>query len=184
MESISPLFGTNAQVLKKAAATKAAIDTSLPYLAQSHCLHLSCHGYFNFTQPQLSALILADSEVSPLPDDADPTRYLRTDNTGDKKSGLDLSKCLTLLNLFQLDLRQTRLVALSACETGLSDFSSQSDEFVGLSTGFLFAGSNSVIGTLWTVSDITTGLLMTQFYRLLKQQSAQEPSLDVAIALK
>jgi CHAT domain-containing protein len=74
-------------------------------------------------------------------------------------------------------------VALSACETGLSDIKSASDEFVGLSTGFLFAGCNSVIGTLWTVPDISTGLLMAHFYRLLKAPSLQGSG-GVALALK
>ncbi|MFN9937977.1 MAG: CHAT domain-containing protein, partial [bacterium] len=74
-------------------------------------------------------------------------------------------------------------MALSACETGLSDIKNASDEFVGLSTGFLFAGCNSVIGTLWTVPDISTGLLMTRFYRLLKAQTHQASG-GVALALK
>jgi CHAT domain-containing protein len=88
------------------------------------------------------------------------------------------------LDLFQLDLRQARLVALSACETGLSGPNSLSDEFVGLSSGFLYAGCNSVIGTLWTVNDLSTGLLMGEFYRLLKQQEQTQQRTDVALALK
>ena len=75
-------------------------------------------------------------------------------------------------------------MALSACETGLSELNSLSDEFVGLSSGFLYAGCNSVIGTLWTVDDLSTGLLMGEFYRLLKQQEQTQPSTDVALALK
>jgi CHAT domain-containing protein len=180
VEAIRPLFGPQSTVLKQHAATKAALERSHSSLASSTCLHFSCHGTFNFDQPQLSALILADSHVDSQPDDADPDRYLpQLDG-----SALDLTRCLTLLDLFQLDLRQARLVALSACETGLTDFNSLSDEFVGLSSGFLFAGCNSVIGTLWTVSDISTGLLMAEFYRLLKQQEQTQRQTDVAIALK
>jgi CHAT domain-containing protein len=148
-------------------------------LAASHCLHFSCHGYFNFTEPLRSALLLADSTVHSLPADADPSQYLPISDGG----AIDLHQCLTLLDLFQLDLRQARLVALSACETGLSDIKSASDEFVGLSTGFLFAGCNSVIGTLWTVPDISTGLLMAHFYRLLKAPTVQGGG-GVSLALK
>jgi CHAT domain-containing protein len=180
VEAIHPLFGAQPTVLKQHAATKAALERSISTLASSTCLHFSCHATFNFAQPQLSALILADSQVDSQPDDADPDRYL-TQLDG---SALDLTRCLTLLDLFQLDLRQARLVTLSACETGLSEINSLSDEFVGLSSGFLFAGCNSVIGTLWTVSDISTGLLMAKFYRLLKQQEKNQRQTDVAIALK
>ncbi|MCT0206428.1 CHAT domain-containing protein, partial [Synechococcus sp. CS-1332] len=180
VEAIHPLFGPKPTVLRQQAATKAALERSSSTLASSTCLHFSCHGTFNFAQPQLSALILADSYVDSQPDDADPDRYLPQLDGG----ALDLSRCLTLLDLFQLDLRQARLVTLSACETGLSEINSLSDEFVGLSSGFLFAGCNSVIGTLWTVSDISTGLLMAEFYRLLKQQEQTQRQTDVAIALK
>ncbi len=180
VEAIHPLFGPQPTVLRQQAATKAALERSSSTLASSTCLHFSCHGTFNFAQPQLSALILADSHVESQPDDADPDRYLpQLDG-----SALDLTRCLTLLDLFQLDLRQARLVTLSACETGLSEINSLSDEFVGLSSGFLFAGCNSVIGTLWTVSDISTGLLMAEFYRLLKQQEHTQRQTDVAVALK
>jgi CHAT domain-containing protein len=180
VETIHPLFGPKSTVLKQHAATKAALERSHSTLASSTCLHFSCHGTFNFAQPQLSALILADSHVDSQPDDADPDRYLHQLDG----SAIDLTKCLTLLDLFQLDLRQARLVVLSACETGLSEINSLSDEFVGLSSGFLFAGCNSVIGTLWTVSDISTGLLMAEFYRLLKLQEQTQRQTDVAIALK
>jgi CHAT domain-containing protein len=177
--SIQPLFGAHPTVLEGKAASRAQLERLASPLADSACLHFSCHGFFNFAEPLRSALLLADSTVHPLPADADPSQYLPTSDGG----AIDLHQCLTLLDLFQLDLRQARLVALSACETGLSDIKSASDEFVGLSTGFLFAGCNSVIGTLWTVPDISTGLLMAHFYRLLKAQTPQDSG-GVALALK
>ncbi|MFN6338367.1 MAG: CHAT domain-containing protein [Cyanobacteriota bacterium] len=180
MAEIQSLFAPRAKVLQRQEATKAALAQQSALLASSNCLHYACHGYFNFEKPELSALILAGSTVKPAPPDADANRYLAQRDGG----ALDLSQCLTLLDLFELDLRQARLVALSACETGLSELNSLSDEFVGLSSGFLYAGCNSVIGTLWTVNDLSTSLLMGEFYRLLKQQEQTQPSTDVALALK
>ena len=159
VEGIQSLFASKAKVLQRQEATKAAVLQQTAALASSNCLHFSCHGTFNFAKPGLSALVLASND-------------------------LNLNQCLTLLDLFELDLRQARLVALSACETGLSELNSLSDEFVGLSSGFLYAGCNSVIGTLWTVNDLSTGLLMGEFYRLLKQQEQTQPFTDVALALK
>jgi CHAT domain-containing protein len=181
VEAIQSLFtAKKPAVLKRSEATKRALEEQAGSLASSTCLHFACHGYFNFEQPQLSALILAGSRINLAPEDSDANRHWPQPDG----SALDLNQCLTLLDLFQLDLRQVRLVALSACETGLSEINSLSDEFVGLSSGFLYAGCNSVIGTLWTVNDLSTGLLMGQFYRLLKQQEQAQQRTEVALALK
>jgi CHAT domain-containing protein len=139
----------------------------------AHCAHFSCHGYFNFNQPLLSALLLADCELPPPPPEENPTRYLPLQNG----NTLDLTKCLTLADIFALDLRECRLVVLSACETGISDFNSISDEYISLPSGFLVAGSSSVVPTLWAVSDLSTSFLMIKFYQLLKA------GLSVSLAL-
>jgi CHAT domain-containing protein len=149
-------------ILVKNDAKKSVIDDSRLRIA--HCAHFSCHGYFNFNQPLLSALLLADCELPPPPPEENPTRYLPLRNG----STLDLTKCLTLADIFTLDFRECRLVVLSACETGISDFSSISDEYISLPSGFLVAGSSSVVPTLWAVSDLSTSFLMIKFYQLLK----------------
>ena len=147
-------------VLVKNEAKKSAIDPQR--LSNAHCAHFSCHGYFNFNQPLLSALLLADSHQ-------------------DAKT-LDLTKCLTLDDLFSLDLSQCRLVFLSACETGLTDLTSISDEYIGLPSGFLVAGSPSVVSSLWTVSDLSTALLTIKFYENL-QTSCRDSINRVSLAL-
>jgi len=118
VEAIQSLFtAKKPAVLKRSEASKRALEEQAGSLASSTCLHFACHGYFNFEQPQLSALILAGSRINLAPEDSDANRHLpQPDGTA-----LDLNQCLTLLDLFQLDLRQARLVALSACETGLSE---------------------------------------------------------------
>jgi len=63
-----------------------------------------------------------------------------------------------------IDLSFSRLVCLSACETGLADFRSNTDEFLGLSSGFLQAGAPGIISSLWKVEDLATTLLMGRFY--------------------
>ncbi len=90
---------------------------------------------------------------------------------------LDLDKCLTLDAIFTLNLERCRLVTLSACETGLIDINNTSDEYIGLPSGFLVAGSPSVVSSLWRVNDLSTTLLMIKFYQNLKSGST------VAIAL-
>ncbi|UNU25284.1 CHAT domain-containing protein [Microcoleus vaginatus] len=153
-------------------AKKLFIDNSR--LRITHCAHFSCHGYFNFNQPLLSALLLADCELPPPPPEENPTRYLPLQNG----NTLDLTKCLTFADIFDLDLRECRLVVLSACETGISEFNSISDEYISLPSGFLAAGSSSVVATLWAVSDLSASFLMIKFYQLLKA------GLSVSLALK
>ncbi len=120
-------------------------------LPLAHCNHFSCHGEFNLTSPLESALILANEER------------------------------LTLGEIFGLSLNQCRLVTLSACETGLTDPTSISDEYIGLPSGFLYAGAATVVSSLWTVKDLSTAFLMLKFYENF--QSSQKQAGDVAVAL-
>lgn len=55
------------------------------------------------------------------------------------------------------------LVVLSACETGQSRLH-RGDELIGLARAFIYAGTPSVLVSLWPVDDITTCLLMETFY--------------------
>ena len=154
-------------------AKKTTFNEQQTTLKTANCHHFSCHGYFNFENPILSALLFADCYLEPAPSPLDPSRHLRLE----KGQTLDLSECLTLGDVFTLDLRCCRLVTLSACETGLIDFQSNSDEYIGLPSGFLVAGSTNVVSSLWSVSDISTAILMIRFYQLLREGE------EVAIAL-
>ena len=62
---------------------------------------------------------------------------------------------------------------LSGCETGLGELSS-GDEFIGLTRAFIYAGTPSVVASLWKVDDASTAHLMSSFYKNLKTQSKVE----------
>lgn len=71
---------------------------------------------------------------------------------------------LTAYEVTQLELSQTSLVVLSACETGLGEI--QSGEGVwGLQRAFQLAGAKTVMGSLWKISDEATVTFMTAFYK-------------------
>ncbi|XZN97194.1 MAG: CHAT domain-containing protein [Microcoleus sp.] len=79
-------------------------------------------------------------------------------------------QCLTLKEIFaSLDLPLCRLVSLSACETGLVT-RVITDEYIGLASGFLYAGASNVVSSLWRVSDFSTAFLMIRFYQNLNNQ--------------
>ncbi len=142
-------------ILVEEQATKFSLVNSINYLEKlksSHCLHFACHGDFKEEFPLESYLRLAQNEL------------------------------LKLEDIFSLKLNRCRLVTLSACETGLTDHKSIGDEYIGLPSGFLYAGSPSVVSSLWKVDEVATAFLMIKFYEYLRQ-SPQQSEGSVAIAL-
>jgi len=67
---------------------------------------------------------------------------------------------------------EARLVVLSACQSGVSEFRSAPDEGLGLPLAFLQTGAAGVVATLWPVDDLRAALLMTRFYELLLPSGA------------
>jgi len=89
---------------------------------------------------------------------------------------------LSLEEIFNLDLRQYFLVTLSGCEIAAGGVSGAGGDFVGLSAGLLYAGTSSVVSSLWKVNDVSTLLLTSKFYENLGRFSRLQVG-DVAIAL-
>ena len=160
VETIGQLF-VEPQILDGDRASKETLLQE--QLNETQYLHFSTHGTFNFQQPLRSALLLANSSLA----------------TGETTP--DLDQCLTLGEIFDLDLRQCHLVTLSACETGIADLNSVSDEYISLPSGFLFAGSFNVVSSLWEVDPISTALLMIKFYQNhVEEKSEITPALNKA----
>ncbi|MEG4408610.1 CHAT domain-containing protein [Microcoleus sp. MON2_D5] len=90
-------------------------------------------------------------------------------------------RCLTLREIFaDLQLPQCSLVTLSACETGLTDSTAMTDEYIGLPSGFLYAGSMNVVSSLWAVDDFATAILMIKFYQELPDADSVAVALNAA----
>ncbi|MEG4804780.1 CHAT domain-containing protein [Microcoleus sp. ARI1-B5] len=220
VEAIAKSFNP-AEILSRPNASKTGLLQQIASLQNADIAHFSCHGFFDFLNPEKSALILAGAKVTPLnpPLLRGETREdfpLVSGETGEdlslisgeiqgketpplSKGGLGgvpseerryirsrrgetfhIAKCLTLTEIFDLQLSKCRLVALSACETGLTDARNTTDEYIGLTSGFFYAGATSVLSTLWAVNDVSTAILMIKFYELLRSESLP----PVAIALR
>jgi CHAT domain-containing protein len=86
------------------------------------------------------------------------------------ESGLRLAgnTVLTAREVLHLEGLHAHLVTLCGCETGISENRS-GDELIGLTRAFLYAGTPSLIVSLWRVADASTAFLMMQFYKYLRQ---------------
>jgi CHAT domain-containing protein len=83
---------------------------------------------------------------------------------------------LTAYEAAGLDLWGTRLVVLSACETGVGEVQN-GDGVYGLRRALVLAGSESQVMTLWQVSDDATRELMIEYYRRLQTGAARGEAL-------
>jgi CHAT domain-containing protein/predicted negative regulator of RcsB-dependent stress response len=94
-------------------------------------------------------------------------------------SGLLLSdRILTIADIFGMDINAD-MVVLSACNTAAGDISG-GDELVGMSRAFMYAGSPTVVASLWSVSDDSTMMLMKNFFEELKRGSSEAEAMQKA----
>jgi CHAT domain-containing protein len=116
-------------------------------------VHLAAHGEYNVFNQYYSAIHLAQPLSSQ--DEA-----LLENEDGH----------LEVHEIYGLDLRSAELVVLSACQTNIGEITqanrviSAGDEIVGLTRAFFFAGTPTVISSLWNVDDAATEQLMVAFY--------------------
>jgi CHAT domain-containing protein len=126
---------------------KEATEEKSKALSANHdVLHFATHAKLNEDDPLSSAVLLAKE---------------------DKEDGR-----LEVREIFGMDLK-ANLVVLSGCETGLGKLST-GDELVGLTRAFIYAGTPSVVASLWSVDDSSTAHLMASFYKNLKTMSKVE----------
>lgn len=85
---------------------------------------------------------------------------------------------LEVQEIFGLTLRAD-LIVLSACETGLGTLR-QGDELTGFTRAFIYAGTPSIITTLWQVNDRASYELMLAFYQSLKAGQSKAEALRQA----
>jgi CHAT domain-containing protein len=126
---------------------KEATETRSKALSPQHdILHFAAHAELEERDPLSSRILLA--------------------RDGEEDGNLEVRE------IFEMNLN-ANLVVLSACDTALGQLSS-GDELMGLTRAFIYAGTPSVIASLWKVDDASTASLMGSFYKNLKTKSKVE----------
>ena len=174
IQQISGLFDNNPKVFLEHQASE---DVAKNVVNPTY-LHIATHGYFledeegaktskdYVTNPLLKAgLILAGSENFLM--DGRPVN-----DAGD--DGI-----LTAYEAMNLKLDKTKLVVLSACETGLGQVKNGEGVY-GLQRAFKLAGAQSIVMSLWSVDDAATQELMSAFYAELLKSGNQHEAFRLA----
>jgi CHAT domain-containing protein len=120
-------------------------DAGLPKISsgelrQYRIVHFATHGLINSAHPELSGLV-----------------FSLFDRRGHPRNGF-----LSLQDVYNLEL-PADLVVLSACQTALGQ-EIKGEGLMGLTRGFMYAGTRRVVASLWSVNDAATAQLMGHFY--------------------
>jgi CHAT domain-containing protein len=115
-------------------------------MSQYRIVHFATHGLLHSEHPELSGIVL--SLVN--------------------EQGQPVDGFLRLNEIYNLNL-SADLVVLSACQTALGK-EVRGEGLVGLTRGFMYAGSPRVVASLWKVDDAATAEFMKLFYQKMLQE--------------
>jgi CHAT domain-containing protein/tetratricopeptide (TPR) repeat protein len=124
------------------------------HAANYSILHLAMHGIVNHHHPLLSSLAFTE------------------DHSKVENNFLEAHEISNL----QLN---NDLVILSACKTGYGEFE-QGEGIVSLARSFMYAGTPSLVVSLWEVNDVSTATIMQLFYHYLKDGMTKDEALRQA----
>lgn len=177
VEAINKLL-RDSRLFTGTSATKSVLQS----LQAPLVLHVATHGFFlderKPTSQGARGLELdlggdAPPSKPPTPENPLIRSGLAVSGANDKTT---VNGILTALEASNIDLDGTRLVVLSACETGIGQVE-MGEGVYGLRRALLVAGSQTQVMSLWKVDDSATRDLMIGFYKNLREGRGRGESL-------
>ena len=154
----------NATVLTGAAASEGDVAANMK---SQRLVHLASHGFFATDECRSQ---LSGGKYDPMALSGIALAYANAGGGG-PHDGI-----LTAGEVSGLDLRDTQLVVLSACETGLGQIQA-GEGVLGLRRAFAASGARTLIMSLWTVPDDETVSLMADLYgAILRRRRPSGPA--------
>ncbi len=150
---VTSLIGTTAAEGRKPASKELITE----FIQEHDIIHLACHGIFGLDEIEgdslNSGLMVSDGHNS-----------LSTEQVKSLTKEERAPYMLMARDIFNLKL-SADLVTLRACSSGRTEIKS-GDELIGLTRAFFYAGTPSVIASLWNVNQNSSQQLLNEFYRL------------------
>jgi CHAT domain-containing protein len=172
VENISVIMNSKGWTVENLLGEK-ALEDRVKEVELPRVLHIATHGYF---QPDTSKNQNPLTHSGLLLSGANKT--LAGEKSDDTDDGI-----LTAFEAMNLNLDNTDLVVLSACETGLGEIKNGEGVY-GLQRAFKVAGAKSIIMSLWKVSDLATQQLMVSFYKHWLSPPAPEGGANTTLPLE
>lgn len=162
MENLRPLPGAKREVKNISAISKCsslfdemATEESFKKMHKNYgIIHLAMHTLIDNSDPMYSKLIFS------------------------QKGNKTEDGVLDAWEIYCMELK-SKLVVLSACKSGAGQLQ-KGEGIMSLARGFVYAGSPSVVMTLWTVEDKAGAGLMTEFYKNLFDGKSKNEALRSA----
>ncbi len=162
---------SGAHVLTGAEAT----ETAIKQVRGPSILHIATHGFF--LGDQRSEASVSQDESKPIFSEDPLLRSgLILAGANQRRSGAAEDGILTASEVTALDLWGTKLVVLSACDTGLGEVKNGQGVY-GLRRALVLAGAQSQVMSLWQVADRPTRELMVDYYKGLQQNQGRSEAL-------
>jgi CHAT domain-containing protein len=168
METVTKILKTGGYQVSQFSELQAS-EKNLKSVKSPSLMHIATHGYFlKDVESEGNAFgVSADNAANnPLLRSGLMLANASKTVTGTSSPNIESNDngILTAYEAMNLDLDNTSLIVLSACETGLGDVRNGEGVY-GLQRAFLVAGADALIMSLWKVDDAATQQLMTNFYQ-------------------